>query len=144
MSRPIRRREFLRYVALTGPAAAGITWLAAPGRSLGAPGSPNERLNIGVIGTINRAGANLDAVAGENIVALCDVDENYLSAAQRRFPRARTYNDFRRLLDQADVDAVVVSATDHTHAAATVMALKQGKHVYCEKPLTHTVSEARV
>lgn len=144
MSRPIRRRDFLRQVALAVPTAAATGRLANPGRSMGAPVSPNERLNLGIIGTINRAGANLAGVAGENIVALCDVNEDYLSETQQKFPKARTYNDFRRLLDQPDLDAVVVSATDHTHAAATVMALKRGKHVYCEKPLTHTVSEARI
>jgi len=105
--------------------------------------SPGERLNIGVIGVANRGGANLQGVSGQNIVALCDVDENYLAAAAQRFPRAKTYHDFRRMLDQKEIEAVVVSTADHTHAMATVMALKSGRHVYCEKPLTRTVSEVR-
>ena len=106
--------------------------------------STNDKLNIGVIGVANRGGANLAGVASENIVALCDVDDNYLAQAAQRFPAAKTYNDFRRMLDQKDIQAVVVSTPDHTHAPATMMALLSGRHVYCEKPLTHTVSEARL
>ena len=78
-----------------------------------------------------------------NVVALCDVDENYLGAAAKRFPKAQTYSDFRRLLEKKEIDAVVVATPDHTHAVATAAALHLGKHVYCEKPLTHTVHEAR-
>src|SRR5690242_7366196 len=139
MSRNLSRREFIQTSAL---AAAG-TFLAgchtAP-RKL----SANEKLNIGIIGTNNRARANISGVERENIVALCDIDDAFLAATKEKFPRAKTYNDFRKLLEQKDVDAVVVSTADHTHAVATAAALHLGKHVYCEKPLTHTVYEARV
>jgi predicted dehydrogenase len=83
-------------------------------------------------------------VAGENIVAVCDVDEHYLAAILQKHPDATSYKDFRKLLEQKNIDAVVISTADHTHAVATLAALHAGKHVYCEKPLTHTVSEARL
>lgn len=133
----INRRQFLQRAAL-----AGGTVLIA--RSGFARVSPNEKLNVGVIGVANRGGANLDGVSSQNIVALCDIDDNYLAAAKKRFPGAKTYNDFRKMLEQSDIDAVTVSTADHTHAVATAAALKLGRHVYCEKPLTHTVSEARI
>jgi predicted dehydrogenase len=96
-----------------------------------------------MIGTANQANYDLDNVSSENIVALCDVDDNYLAAASQKHPGAKTYNDFRRLLDQKDIEAVVVATPDHTHAVATVAALRSGRHVYCEKPLTRTISECR-
>src|SRR5437588_11525297 len=129
MKRNLSRREFLQTSAL---AAAG-TFLAgcqtAP-RKL----SANEKLNIGIIGTNNRARANISGVEHENIVALCDIDDNFLAPAKEMFPGAKPYNDFRALLEQKDIDAVVVSTADHTHAVATAAALHSGKHVYCEKP----------
>ncbi|MBX6315850.1 MAG: Gfo/Idh/MocA family oxidoreductase [Isosphaeraceae bacterium] len=136
----IRRREFLRQVADAGVAAA------LTGRALAGPKSPNEKLNLAVIGTARRAAANIDEVKGENIVALCDIDDRLLGRASEKFPRAKTFNDFRKLLDAManQIDAVVVSTADHTHAPASVAAMKLGKHVYCEKPLTHDVYEARV
>ncbi|MEW6743270.1 MAG: Gfo/Idh/MocA family oxidoreductase [Planctomycetota bacterium] len=133
----VSRRGFLKGSAL---ALTGV-WLDA--RGILAQGSPNDKLNIGVIGVGNRGSDNLAGVASQNIVALCDVDENYLNAAAARFPRAVKCRDFRRLLDRNDVEAVVASTADHTHAVATLAALRSGRHVYCEKPLTHTVVEAR-
>jgi hypothetical protein len=106
--------------------------------------SPNEKLNIGIIGVHSRGAANMAATESENIVALCDVDENYLTEAAKKHPKAKTYIDWRKMLDQKYIDAVVVSTTEHTHALASVMAMKRGKHVYCEKPLAHSVYEARV
>jgi predicted dehydrogenase len=138
MKHTTNRRAFLKQAAVTG---AGL-WVTGPGafaRRL----SPNEKLNIGVIGVGGRGGANLQSVAGENIVALCDIDDQTLAKAAAGFPRAAIYSDFRKLLDRKDIDAVVVSTPDHMHAFATTMALAQGRHVYCEKPLTHSVSEAR-
>src|SRR5579883_1103091 len=134
--RPLNRRIFLRESAL---AMAGV-WLGTR-MAWGKRTSQNERLNIGIIGTANRAQANIAGVSGENIVALCDIDDRYLAAAKERFSQAKTYNDFRKLLEQDALDAVVISTADHTHAAATVAALESGRHVYCEKPLAHTVSE---
>src|SRR5437764_574756 len=82
--------------------------------------------------------------AGANVVGLCDVDENNLAAAGRNFPQAKRYRDWRKMLEgQKDIDAVVVTIPDHSHAAAAMMAMKLGKHVYCQKPLTHDISEAR-
>jgi predicted dehydrogenase len=133
------RRDFLKQSAITG---AGL-WLGA-GRAPADPRSPNEKLNIACIGVGGRGEADMMACAGENIVALCDIDDQSLGKAASRFPQARQYSDFRRLLEQKDVEAVVIATPDHTHAAAANMAMKLGKHVYCEKPLTHTVYEARV
>ena len=135
------RRTFLKQTAL---GTAGL-WLVRPDASAAARKlSPHDKLNIGVIGVANRGGDNLKGVAGENIVALCDIDDKFLAAAAQKFPSAKTYNDFRPLLEQKDIDAVVISTPDHTHAVAAVQALNSGRHVYCEKPLTHTISEARI
>ena len=138
MNHTPNRRQFGRAVA--GIAAGAF---AAPaivrGRNL------NEKLNIACIGVGGRGGSNLQSVESENIVALCDVFEPAVERAARKHSDARKYRDFRRLFDQANsFDAVVVSTTEHTHAFATLAALQLGKHVYCEKPLTHNVHEARV
>jgi predicted dehydrogenase len=136
---PISRRAFLQSSALAaGTAAAGFPFFAR-----GA--SPNEKLNIAVIGAGGRGGGNLEAVSSENIVALCDVNAKALAAAAVKFPKARLITDFRKIFDFAnEFDAVVVSTCEHTHAFATLPALQLGKHVYCEKPLTHDVWEARI
>ena len=140
MTTRVDRRQFLKQTALSG---AGL-WLTNVVSAQAGEISPNEKLNIGMIGVAHQANYDLSNVTSENIVALCDVDETYLSAAAQKFPSARTYNDFRRLLDQKGIDAVVVATPDHTHAVATVAALKSGRHVYCEKPLTRTISECRM
>jgi hypothetical protein len=121
-------------------AAAGS--LAAPsllrGRNL------NDKLNVAIIGAGGRGRSNTKGVASENIVALCDVNERNLDAAAAAYPNARKEVDFRKLFDRPRAfDAVVVSTCEHTHAMATMLALKHKKHVYCEKPLTHDVFEAR-
>lgn len=139
MSSGIPRRRFLQSSLQLG-LAAGMLPLLKPSRVLGA----NERLNIGVIGVGGRGAGDLAAVAGENIVALCDVDENRLNAAGGQHTAAKKYFDYRELLEQKDLDAVVVATPDFHHAPATVRALRRGLHVYCEKPLTHTVEEARL
>jgi predicted dehydrogenase len=138
-SRKLNRRRFLAQ-------SAGVTlglW-AAKGFGAAEAVSANDKLNIGIVGVANQGRFNLDNVAGENIVAVCDVDDTYLAEVARRFPAAATYNDFRRLIDQKGIDAVVVATPDHTHAVAAVAALKSGRHVYCEKPLARTISEARI
>jgi len=136
MPRPLPRRRLLR-------AAAGLpaSFVVATGarRVLGA----NDRLDVAVIGVGGRGAGNLDAVSGENVVAVCDVDDANLAKAGEKFPLAKRYADFRKMLEQKDIDAVVVATPDHHHAPATVRALRRGLHVYCEKPLTHTVAEAR-
>jgi predicted dehydrogenase len=137
MTSSINRREFLKRTAATG---AGL-WLGS--HSLARAQSANEKLNLGVIGVGGQGGGNLNRVPGENIVALCDIDEQTLGRAAERFPMATKYTDLRKLLDHKGLDAVVISIPDHNHALATMRALDQGLHVYCEKPLTHTVYEAR-
>jgi predicted dehydrogenase len=131
--RRVTRRTFL--------AAAGATVVApafAQGRHRG------DKLSIAMIGCARRGAANLKGVGTENIVALCDVDEKAIDAAGDTYPKAKKYTDFRKLFDDAKrFDAVVVSTCEHTHALATLLALKHGKHVYCEKPLTYNIAEAR-
>ncbi len=144
MRRHWTRRRFLRQAAVL-PGALGLGPLLAGSRDARGQ-SPNEKLDIAVIGCTGRGGANLNGVSGENIVALCDVDRNNLATAAKKHPKAQTFRDFRRMLDRVakQVDAVVVSTPDHTHAPAAARALRLGKHCYCEKPLTHDVHEARV
>ncbi len=133
------RRQFL------GQSAAAGFWIAGVQRGYGQEKSPNAKLNIAMIGTGGRGGSNLDSVKGETIVALCDVNAKNLESAAKKHPNAKKYADFRKVFDDAkDFDAVVVSTAEHTHAFATLPALQLGKHVYCEKPLTHGVWEARL
>jgi predicted dehydrogenase len=140
MSRRTGRREFLRK---TGLAGVGF-WVAGTAPAQDRPRGANDRLNVAVIGVGGRGRANLDAVRTENIVALCDIDATRLGQASERFPRAERFADYRQLFDRVrNLDAVVVSTPDHHHAPATALALRAGKHVYCEKPLTHSVHEAR-
>jgi predicted dehydrogenase len=141
MNRRITRRECLKSSAA---AAAALTILPA---GLARGYAANEKVNVGIIGSGGRGGANLKGVAdqGQNIVALCDADRRHLDCAARNFPDAKTYVDFRQLLDkEKSLDAVTVSTPDHCHAPASVRAMKQGLHCYCEKPLTWNVHEARL
>ncbi|GMV96544.1 MAG: Gfo/Idh/MocA family oxidoreductase [Phycisphaerae bacterium] len=141
----MRRRELLgRAAAVVGGLSMAGCARPVKGPALVSGGSPNEKLNLGIIGVNGRGKANIDGLKSENVAALCDIDARYLAEAATRFPRARTYADWRKLLEQKDVDAVVISTADQVHALAAVMAMKLGKHVYCEKPLAHSVHEARV
>ncbi len=134
----VSRRLFLKRAAL---AAGGL--LAAP--AVLRARAPDSQLNIAAIGVGGRGAGNLAEVSSENIVALCDVSERNLAAAAMKHPSAKTFRDFRKLYDDLkSYDAVVVSTTEHTHAFATLPALRLKKHVYCEKPLTRDVREARV
>lgn len=137
------RQELTRRDVLKGTAAGVVGYWIAPELSRARADSPNEKLNVAVIGTANRAADNVDGVSGENIVVLCDVDENFLGAAKKKFHKADTATDWRKVVERPDIDAVVVSTPDHCHAIVTASALRAGKHVYCEKPLTHDVYEAR-
>jgi predicted dehydrogenase len=140
---PAMKRRITRRAMLQSTSVAVAMAVVPSGRARGY--AANEKVNIGIIAAGGRGGANLQGVSGENIVALCDVDRDRLASAAKRFPAARTYTDFRKLLDEAqDLDAVVVSTPDHNHAPASVRAMRQGLHCYCEKPLTHDVSEARL
>src|ERR1017187_3799922 len=141
-SGPLTRRQFLYYSALAASATA-LTGYAGV-RSKARRVSANEKLNIAIIGVGGRGAVDTAEVSSENIVALCDVNEDRLNAAAAKYPQARKFVDFRKLYDASnDIDAVVVATTEHTHAFAVMPAIHLGKHVYCEKPLAHNVWEAR-
>jgi len=127
--------------------AAGLAALTiVPRHVLGGPGHvpPSEKLNIAGIGIGGRGEGDLDEVGSENIVALCDVDEAYAGRVFAKYPKARQWRDFRTMLDeQKDIDAVVIATPDHTHAVIAMAAIRRGKHVYCEKPLAHSIWECR-
>lgn len=140
----VSRRRFLQ--SSTAASAAILASGVWSSRSNAESTSANEKLNIACIGTANRALANINGVTSESIVALCDVDSRYLGVQAERFPDAKTYADYREMLDEnvGKIDAVVIGLTDHHHAPATIRAIEKKMHVYCEKPLTHTVEEARI
>jgi predicted dehydrogenase len=141
MARRTNRRQFLKGTL------AGVGFWAAGGVSLADSKSPNEKLNIACIGVGGKGSSDCDQAGGQgNIVAICDIDEQHLEAKAQKFPQAKKYTDFRKMLEEMDkqIDAVTVSTPDHTHAPASAMAMRMKKHVYCQKPLTHSVHEARV
>jgi predicted dehydrogenase len=105
---------------------------------------PSAKLNIAGIGVGGMGASNLEALKSQNIVALCDVDPNHAAKTFKKYPNAKPYTDYREMLDkQKDIDAVLIATPDHTHAVISLAAMKAGKHVYCQKPLTHDVYEAR-
>jgi len=140
MSRQVTRRTFLRNMAWTGSSLVILS-----NSRLVRGTEANEKLNIAGIGIGGRGAADIQGVAHENLVALCDVDSARAAKTFEQHPNARQYRDFRKMLDEMHnkIDAVVIGTPDHTHAAAGMMAMKLGKHCYCEKPLTHSVYEAR-
>jgi predicted dehydrogenase len=140
---PLRTRR--RFLQETAGLAAGMS-LSWPLLSTAAARQvpANEKLAIGIIGAGGRGWDNLQGVKSEQIVALADVDDKQAKNAFKRFPDAARYRDFREMLDkEKSLDAVVVSTPDHMHAAAAIAAMRRGLHVYCEKPLAHTIYEAR-
>jgi predicted dehydrogenase len=137
---------FTRRQFMGGLAASSAAFMVVPSRVLGLGGStsPNEKLNIAGIGIGGQGGSDINQMKSENIVALCDVDWAHAAGMFKQFPQAKRHKDFRKMLEeQKDIDAVVVGTPDHLHAFASMAAMKLGKHVYCEKPLTHSVWEAR-
>jgi predicted dehydrogenase len=137
---PVTRRQFIHYSAL----AAGGVALTSCSTPRPRRVSANEKLNIAGIGAGGKGSSDLRCCSTENIVALCDVNEDSAAATRKKFPNARFYRDFRVMLEkEKSIDAVDVAIADHMHAAAAAMAIKMGKHVYCQKPLTHDVYEAR-
>jgi len=135
----MKRRQFLKSAALAGAGS-----LILPRTTLFGADAPGNKLNVALIGTWGRGEAHFGALSGENVVALCDVNEEHLAFGAKKFPNAKTYVDWRQCLDQKDIHAVVCCTADHTHAFVATWALNRGQHVYCEKPLANTVEEARV
>ncbi len=137
----LSRRRFLAASAGLGSATI------VPRHVLGGVGHvpPSAKLNIAGIGIAGQGAGDLQNVSSENIVALCDVDRAHAAATFKRYPKASAYADFRVMLEKEDkhIDAVVIATPDHTHAVATMAAIEMGKHVYCEKPLTHSMFEVR-
>jgi predicted dehydrogenase len=133
------RREFLRTTTLAG---LGV-WVAGPTM---AADSPNEKIHFAAIGIGGKGDSDTaDAAKAGNLVAICDVDEERLAKAGAKYPEAKRYTDFRKMLEEMgkSIDAVTVSTPDHTHAVAAAMAMKMGKHCFCQKPLAHSIWEAR-
>ena len=147
MTNASTRREFLKH----GTLLAGVVGAATivPRHVLGGPRNipPSEKMNIAGVG-VGVAGVgsqNLMNLQTENIVALCDVDSVHATPVLRDILKAKVYTDYRAMLDrQTDIDGVLVATPDHTHAVISMAAIRAGKHVYCQKPLTHTVYEARM
>ena len=135
----VQRRQFLKSTA-----AAGIGLIILPSGTLSGVNAASNKLNVALIGAWGRGRAHHGPISGENVVALCDVDENNMAQAAKKFPRAKHYVDWRKCLEQKDLDAVICSTTDHTHAFIANWALNRDLHVFCEKPLGNTVEEARV
>ena len=145
MASDISRRKFLSTGA---KAAIGLTITPSTvlGKNFGHI-APSDKLNIAAVGIGGMGHANIKAVeATENIVGLCDVDWKYAKGVFERFPNAKKYWDFRKMYDEMgkSIDAVIVATADHTHAIVSADAMTMGKHVYCQKPLTHTVYESRL
>jgi predicted dehydrogenase len=145
----LTRRQVLR----TFP-AVGAAFTIIPRYVLGGPGyvAPSDKLNIACIGVGGKGRVDVEEVSSQNIIALCDVDEiranksenKYNSSSYQRHPKAKKYTDYRKMFEkEKNIDAVTISTPDHTHAIITMMAIKMGKHVFCQKPLTHTLYEAR-
>ncbi len=146
MSR-LSRREFIGLTAAVGGASMLPPNVMARRRRRRLPAVPeNEKLNIGCVGVGGWQGArDVGAVSNHNIYALCDVDSNYLGGMATRFPRAKTYRDYREMLDKEykNLDAVTVTIPDHMHASVAMTAMERGLHVYCQKPLAQSIWECR-
>lgn len=137
----MKRRQFIRNVG-----SAGVALTIVPSISVSGLGhiAPSDKLNIAAIGIGGKGNVNLSNMVDQNIVALCDVDYDYASRVFKKYPEAKKYKDFRRMLEkQKDIDAVIIATPDHTHALAAATSMELGKHVYVQKPLTHSVWESR-
>jgi predicted dehydrogenase len=133
------RREFLKTTALAAGAATFGMPAFVRGQNL------NSKLNIAAVGIGGKGSSDVDCCASENIVALCDVDTDYSAKVVHKYPQAKFFKDFRKMFDEMSkgIDAVIVATPDHLHASAASVAMEIGKHVYCQKPLTQTIYEAR-
>ena len=152
MEKRVSRRAFIKTGAFVS--SVGLPMIV-PRHVLGGPDAPSSKLNIAGVGIGGMGGGNLNSCGapgagkgkagrGENIVALCDVDHGYAAGTFKRYPAAKRYKDYRVMLEsQKDIDAVVIATPDHTHACISMACMEAGKHVYCQKPLTHDVYESR-
>jgi len=139
MIRQTTRRDFMKQTA----ALSAAVWVSGQPASA-ASRSPNEKLNIAAIGCGGKGRADISGCSGENIVAMCDVDDERAAQMYKKYPNVPKYKDYRKMLEERkDIDAVLVTTPDHHHAPASIMAMKHGKHVYCQKPLTHSIYEAK-
>ncbi len=137
----MKRREFVKNMG-----AAGLAFSVVPSFTVSGLGHipPSDKLNIAAIGIGGKGKVNLEKMVGQNIVALCDVDDDYAAPVFETYPGAEKYTDFRMMLEeQKDIDAVVIATPDHTHAIQAAAAMELGKHVYVQKPLTHSAWESR-
>src|SRR5512140_1301833 len=142
----VTRREFL------GTTAAAAAFTIIPRHVMGGPGytAPSDKLNIGCVGVGGKGQSDIQAASTENIVALCDVDDDQIARTLKedgpknpQLGKAKRYRDFRQMLEKEKLDAITVSTPDHTHAVIAATAMQMGKHVFVQKPLTHTIQEAR-
>lgn len=135
-------RTHLSRRGFMGATVSAFAFSIVPSRVLGAD-APSNKLNLAGVGVGGMGRAYLEGCSSENVVALCDVDSNYAAPVYKKYPNARVYTDFRKMLEaERGIDAVVIGTPDHTHAVIAMQAMKMGKHVYCAKPLTRTVREA--
>ena len=138
----VSRRQFIKYTTLATGAFALTGPYVVRGQNL------NSRIQVGVIGAGGKGSSDTDeaAKAGGVIVGLCDVDKSTLEARGAKYPNAKRYQDYRKMLDEMEkgIDAVIVATPDNHHAPASILAMKLGKHCFCQKPLTHSVYEARM
>jgi predicted dehydrogenase len=144
--KPEPSKPLLTRRAFIASGAAITAASVVPRHVLGGPGQtpPSEKLNIAAVGVGGMGTGDIRSVTSENVVALCDVDERALQNNAKTFPKARLFKDFRKMLEvQKDIDGVMVATPDHNHAIVSITAMKLGKHVHCQKPLTHSVFEAR-
>jgi len=142
MSRGTNRRDFIKTTA-----QVGVGYWVAGGVSARASNSPNEQIHFASIGVGGKGDSDSrDAGNSGNLVAICDIDDNFLNKKGVAFPKARKFNDYRKMLEKMGktIDAVTVTTPDHSHAPASVMAMRLGKHCFTQKPLTHSIQEARV
>jgi len=153
MSQQVTRRKFLESAAAVAGMAAGANVFAAP--ALLSEKSPNSKLGTVVIGVANQGIPSINAACGERLVAMVDVDEKHLADTTKwigeKHPEVNTssiqrFYDYRKMFDKIhkDIDAVFIAAPDHHHAVASLIAMRLGKHVYCEKPMAHSIAEVRL
>ena len=143
----MKRKKITRRGFIANTTTVAAAFIIVPRYVLGGPGyvAPSDKLNIAGIGIGGKGSSDIRSVDSENIVALCDVDYKRGAGTFKRYPKAKKYKDFRVMLEKEykNIDAVMVSTPDHTHAVAAMAAIKMGKHVYCQKPLAHDVYEVR-